>query len=107
MNQVAKEDNVFEQITKMAIEAAIQGKWGTVAQYYEQRARAGSFDTIPVDVAKKLMQADQWIMSRIREVQVLTQQQIGAAQQNRRELEGVKRQWAGQTLGQARYRLSI
>lgn len=107
MSQVNEGENVFEQLTSMAMEAATQGKWGSVAQYYDRRARAGSLDTIPRDVAKKLMQCDQWIMTRIREVQTLTQKQIGEAQQYRRRLEGLKRQWAGQSLVQARHRLSI
>ena len=100
-------ETVFERLTSMAMEAAIQGKWGSVAQFYDRRARVGSLDTVPRDVAKKLMQYDQWIMTRIREVQTLTQQQLGEAQQHRRRLEGLKRQWAGQNLVQARHRLSI
>ncbi|MDH3769446.1 MAG: hypothetical protein OET79_00460 [Nitrospirota bacterium] len=107
MSQANEGDNVFEQLTSMAMEAATQGKWDSVAQFYDRRARAGSLDTVPRDVAKKLMQCDQWIMTRIREVQTLTQQQLGEAQHYRRRLEGLKRQWAGQNLVQARHRLSI
>ncbi len=107
MSQVNEGENVFEQLTSMAMEAATQGKWDSVAQFYDRRARAGSLDTVPRDVAKKLIQYDQWIMTRIREVQTLTQQQIGDAQQHRRKLEGLKRQWAGQSLVQGRHRLSI
>jgi tRNA A37 N6-isopentenylltransferase MiaA len=107
MSQVNEGENVFEQLTRMAMEAATQGKWDSVAQFYDRRASAGSLDTVPRDVAKKLMQNDQWIMNRIREVQALTQQQLGEVQQHRRRLEGLKRQWAGQTPVQARHRLSI
>jgi len=107
MSQVNEGENVFEKLTTMAMEAAIQGKWGSVARLYDRRAHAGSLDTVPRDVAKKLMQYDQWIMTRIREVQTLTQQQLGEAQQHRRRLERLKRQWAGQNLVQARHRLSI
>ncbi len=101
------ENSLFEQLTNKAMEAAVQGKWDTVAQFYDRRAKAGSFDTIPRDVAKKLMQIDQWIMIRIREVQTLTLQQLEEAQQHRRQLEGVNRQWASQSPGQAQYRLSV
>ena len=107
MSQLNEGETVFEQLTSMAMEAATQGKWDSVAQLYDRRARAGSLDTVSRDVAKKLMQCDQWIMTRIREVQTLTQQQLGETQQYRRKLEGLKRQWAGQNLAQARHRLSI
>ena len=107
MSQVNEVENVFEQLTNMAMEAATQGKWDSVAWFYDRRASAGSLDTVPRDVAKKLMQYDQWIMNRIREVQALTQQQLGETQQHRRRLEGLKRQWAGKNLVQARHRLSI
>jgi len=107
MSQANEGETVFEQLTSMAMEAATQGKWDSVAQLYDRRARAGSLHAVPRDVARKLMQYDQWIMTRIREVQTLTQQQLGEAQQHRRRLEGLKRQWAGQNLVQARHRLSI
>lgn len=107
MSKVNEGENVFEQLTRMAMEAATQGKWDSVAQIYDRRASVGSLDTIPKDVVKKLMQNDKWIMNRIREVQALTQQQLGEVQQYRRRLEGLKRQWAGQNLVQARHRLSI
>ncbi len=107
MNQANEGENVFEQLTSMAMEAATQGKWNSVAQLYDRRARAGSLASVPRDVAKKLMKYDKWIMTRIREVQTLTQQQLGEAQQYRRRLEGLKRQWAGHSPVQARHRLSI
>ena len=98
--------SVFEQLTNMAMEAAIQGKWDAVAQLYDRRARAGSLKNMSREVAKKLIQYDQWIMNRIREVQTLTQQQLREAQQLRRQLDGFKRQWANSPI-QARHRLSI
>ena len=102
-----KESSLFEQLTNRAMEAATQGKWASVAHFYDCRAKAGSFQGIPRDVAKKLMQIDRWIMTRIREVQALTQQQLVEAQQHRRQLEGLKRQWASQSPTQAQYRLSV
>ena len=99
--------SVFEQLTNMAMEAATQGKWDSVAQLYDRRARAGSLASVSRDVAKKLIEYDQWIMNRIREVQILTQQQLGEAQQLRRQLDGFKRQWANNRPTHARHRLSI
>ena len=107
MSQTHEKEAVFEQLTSMAMEAATLGKWDSVAQFYDRRASAGSPETLPRDVAKKLMQVDKWIMTRIREVQALTQQQLGEAQQCRRQLEGLKRQWANRNLVQARHRLSV
>lgn len=107
MSQGNEGERVFEELTSMAMEAAAQGKWDSVAQFYDRRARAGTLDTVSRSVAEKLMQCDQWIMTRIREVQILTQQQLDEAQQHRRKLKGIKRQWAGQNLVQARHRLSI
>jgi len=102
-----QEANAFEQLTSMAMEAAKQGKWDSVAQFYDRRARVGTFDTLPKDIVKKLIQCDQWIITRIREVQALTKQQLGEAQKHRRRLLGLKRQWAGQNLEQSRHLLSI
>ncbi len=107
MNQATDGGNVFEQLTNMAMEAATQGKWDSVAQFYDRRARAGSLASVPRDVARKLIQYDQWIMTRIREVQRLTQQQLGEVQQHRRQLDGFKRQWANNSPAQARHLLSI
>ncbi len=107
MSAAIVKETKFEQLTNMAMEEATQGKWDSVAKFYEQRASAGSLEAIPRDIAKKLIQSDQWIMSRIREVQTLTQQQLREAQQHRRQLEGVKRQWASQHPGQPQYRLSV
>ncbi len=91
----------------MAMEAAKEGKWEKVAQLYDARARAGSFDEIPHDVVQKIMEFDQWIMTRIREVQALSRQQLGEAQQHRRHIEGLKRRWAGHNLNHAYHRLTI
>lgn len=106
-HQLTKIEQKIERLTQKAKEAAEQGQWGTVAQFYASRARAGSLDKVSRDVAETLMQYDQWVMARIREVQSLIQQQLGEAQQHRRKLDGVKRQWASQNLVQARHRLSI
>ncbi len=100
-------EKLLEQLTSKAMEAATQGKWGSVVEFYDRRARAGLLDNVSQDVAQKLMQYDRWIMTRIREVQALTQQQLGEAQENRRRLESLKRQWVGPNTGHARHRLSI
>ncbi len=107
MSQLTDNEKILEQLTQNAKEAAAQGAWDSVAQFYDSRARAGSLDKVSRDVADTLMQYDQWVMTRIREVQTLIQQQLEEAQQHRRKLQGVKRQWVGQNPAQARHRLSI
>lgn len=107
MSQAPQRASVFEELTCMAMDAATNGQWNAVAQLYDRRARAGSLASLPQDVAKNLIQYDQWIMTRIREVQMLAQQQLGEAQQHRRQLDGFKRQWANNSPVQVRHRLSI
>ena len=107
MSQVTEGEELLEQLTNQAMEAATQGRWDSVAHFYDRRARTGLLDNASRDVAKKLMHRDQWIMTRIREVQALTEQRLGEAQDHRRKLASLKRQWAGQSLVQARHRLSI
>ena len=108
MSHANEQEKVLEQLTSMAMEAAIQGKWDSVAQFYDRRARTGYLNNkVSRDVASKLMHYDQWIMTRIRDVQVLTQQQLREAQQYRRKLEGLKRQWASHHPVQALHRLSV
>ena len=107
MGKITEEEHCLTQLTHKAMEAAAQGKWDSVAQIYDRRAHAGSLSNVSEGIAKKLIQSDEWIMTRIREVQTLTQQQLGDVQQQRRSLEGLKRQWASHGLTQARHRLSI
>ena len=107
MSQVTEDNGLLEQLTREAFDAAMQGKWDHVAQFYDRRARSGLLEGVSSSVAKKLLQYDQWIMTRIREVQALTQQQIGEAQDHRRRLETLKRQWIGSNNFQIRHRLSI
>ena len=100
-------EKLFGELTRKAIKAASAGQWSDVIQLYDQRAQAGLLDGLSPQVAKQLMQYDQWMITRIQEVQALTQQHIGEAQDHRRKLEALKRQWASHTPPQARHRLSI
>jgi len=107
MSSLTQEEVALEQLTGMAREAAVQGRWDSVVEFYDRRARIVSLGSVSREVAMKLMQYDQWIMTRIREVQTLVQQQLGEAQQHRRSLEGLKRQWVTHQPAQAQHRLSI
>ncbi|MEX0830884.1 MAG: hypothetical protein WD032_11630 [Nitrospirales bacterium] len=107
MSQLIEEEGVLERLTGMAMEAATQGKWDSVSQLYDRRARIGGLGSVSQKVATKLIQHDQWILTRIREVQTLIQHQLREAQQHRRSLEGLKRQWVTHQPPQIQYRLTI
>jgi hypothetical protein len=100
-------EKLFEQLTRKAYKAACAGQWSDVIQLYAQRAQAGFPGDLSPDVAKQFTQYDQWMITRIQEVQALTQQQIGEVQDHRRKLETFKRQWSTHAPDQARHRLSI
>jgi len=107
MSQVTEDNGLLEQLTREAVDAASEGKWDQVAQLYEHRTRSGLLEKVSPDLAKKLLPSDQWIMSRIREVQALTQQQLREAQDHRRKFETLKRQWVGSNTVQTRHRSSV
>ncbi len=107
MSETNPDEAIFEHLTNEAMQAAIQGKWDSVAQFYDRRANAGSLEALSRDVTKKIMKSDEWIITRIRDVQSLIQDQIGDAQQQRRRLDGLKRQWGSQSPVQTSHRLSV
>ncbi len=107
MSQATEGEKLLEQLTRKAFRAASDGKWSEVIQLYDQRTRAGCLDDVSPDVAKQLMKYDQWMSTRVQEVQALTRQQLGEVQNHRRKLESLKRQWVGPNTVEARHRLSI
>ncbi len=107
MSQATEGEKLLEQLTRKAFESAMHGKWSEVIQLYDRRTRTGLLETISPNVAKRLMKYDQWMMTRIQEVQALTRKHLGQAQEHRRRLESLKRQWVGPNTVQAQHRLSI
>ncbi len=107
MSPVLESDQVVEALTQKAVTAAETGQWDQVVKFYEERENSGHLAKVSPEVAKKLIKCDQWVMTRIREVQALTKQALGEAQEHRRRLEGVKRQWLSQQTTQTHHRLSI
>ncbi len=107
MSKANAEKTLFEQLTNKAMEAAIQGKWDSVAHFYDRRAKAGSLEAVPRDVARLLIKSDEWIITRIRDVQTLIHDQLGESQEHRRRLDGLKRQWGSQSPVQTSHRLSV
>jgi len=107
MSPSTQKEHCLEELTCLAMEAAAQGQWDVVARLYDRRAKAKDWSSVSPDVATKLMQTDHWIMARIQEVKILMQQQLRESQQQRRSLEGLKRQWAPLRPDPALHRLSI
>jgi tRNA A37 N6-isopentenylltransferase MiaA len=107
MSQITEADRLLEHLTQEAMDAATEGKWDQVAQFYERRASGELLQNVSPDVARKLIPYDQWMMTRIREVQALTQQHLNEAQDHRRRLETLKRQWIGNQAVQGRHLMSI
>lgn len=102
-----REEELLEELTRKAFDAAGKGKWNDVIQLYEQRVRAGFPEGLSQDVAKQLMKYDQWMVTRIREVQALTRQHLGETEGHRRQLETMKRKWVAQHTVHPQHRLSI
>ena len=107
MSLATQDENSVEHLTWLAMEAATQGKWDSVAQLYDRRANVADRHSVSHEVSRKLMPYDQWIMARIQDVKMLVQHELREAQQHRRSLEGLKRQWAPLQPDHALHRLSI
>ncbi len=103
----AEGDRLLQHMTREAVDAAIHGMWDKVAEIYDRRASSGLLEGASAEIVKKIIQDDQWVMTRIREVQALTQQNLEVAQNHRRHLETLKRQWVGRGTSQAFHRVSI
>ncbi len=104
---VTEEEQTLVDLTCKAREAAVTGQWDLVIDYYTQRGASGFLKDVSPKVAKELVTNDKWMMTRIREVQALTQQNLGAVQDHRRKLDGLKRQWVAHQTGPIQHRLSI
>lgn len=107
MSQMTEGEKRLDQLTRKAFKAASLGNWDEVIQLYDQRACVGWLDDVSPHVAGQLMKYDQWVMTRIHEVQALSLQQLEETQDSRRKLENVKWQWVGPNTNQTRLRLSI
>ncbi len=107
MSIVTEEEQTLVDLTYKAREAAVAGQWALVIDYYAQRGALGFLKDVSPKVANELVTNDKWMMTRIREVQALTQQNLGAIQDHRRKLDGLKRQWVAHQAVPIQHRLSI
>ena len=100
-------DCLLKQLTQEAIEAARDGKWDQVIAVYDRRVSQGELKSISPGITRTLVQSDQWLVARVREVQAAIQQNLLDIQDQRRKMEILKRQWGGSSIAQARHRLTI
>ncbi len=107
MKQEVTGDQLLEEITREAIEAAKEGKWDEVAMLYERRALNGELEQVSPQMARQLMVWDQWLAVRIQEAQAAAQHHMTAIQQQRRKLGAVKRQWGMESTNSSRHLLSV
>ena len=96
-------NDLFEQLTQDAIEAALEGQWDQVIALYDRRMFQGQRSQLSPEISHKIVKLDQWLINRIREVQAGIRQNIFEIQDNRRKLEILKRQWGGTSTAEARH----
>ena len=99
-------DTLLEQLTQEALEAAKEGKWDQVAKLYDRRAFDGQLVKASPETREKLIQWDQWIITRTKEAQAAVRQSLQGVQNQRRKLDLLKRQWGGTAFVQPRHLLS-
>lgn len=98
---------LLEQLTQDAINAARVGQWDQVIALYDQRMAQLQIDHLSPGLTQTLLRLDQWLITRVQEVQAATQQNLFEIQDQRRKLEILKRQWGGHSTAQARHLLTI
>lgn len=86
-------DRWLEQLTQKACESAKKGYWDEVIAYYAERNKNDMLGQVSPESAKKLVECDQWMVNRVKEIHGALQQQILAIQDQRRKLASVKRQY--------------
>ena len=86
-------DRWLEQLTQKAHESAKKGHWDEVIAYYAERNQEVILGQVSPGSAKKLVECDQWMVGRVKEIHGALQQQILAIQDQRRKLASVKRQY--------------
>lgn len=90
---ISEIDRRLIQLTQDACESAKKGRWDEVIAYYAERGQAGLLGQVSPGCAKKLVEWDEWMIGRVKEIHDALQQQILAIQDQRRKLAGVRRQY--------------
>lgn len=95
----------LEELTQRACESAKKGHWDEVIAYYAQRTQCGMLGQVSPSSAKKLVEWDQWMLRRIKEIHGALQQQILEIQAQRRKLASVKRRYGNVPSGEYSHHL--
>ena len=98
---------LLEQLTQDAIEAARLGQWDQVIAIYDQRMSQGPPQSLSLKAIQSLVESDQWLIARVKEVQGAINQQLNDIQDQRRKLGVLKRQWGEDPTTPARHLLTI
>ncbi len=98
---------LLERLTQDVIEAARHGQWDQVIALYDQRLSQGPQPSLSLDTIQVLMKSDQWLISRIKEVQGAIKQHLNDIQDHRRRLGILKRQWGENSTTPVRHLLTI
>ncbi|MBA3611990.1 MAG: hypothetical protein H0W49_03555 [Nitrospirales bacterium] len=98
---------LVEQLTQDAIEAARHGQWDQVIALYDQRLSQGPQSFLSLDTIQVLMESDQWLITRVKEVQAAINQHLNDIQDHRRKLGILKRQWGEDSTTPVRHLLTI
>lgn len=104
---MAEGNNLVEQLTQSALEAARHGQWEQVIALYHQRLSQGPQDSLSLDTIQVLMESDQWLIGRVKEVQAAITQHLNDIQDQRRKLGVLKRQWGENPTTPIRHLLTI
>lgn len=104
---MAEGNNLVEQLTQSALEAARHGQWEQVIALYHQRLSQGPQDSLSLDTIQVLMESDQWLIDRVKEVQAAITQHLNDIQDQRRKLGVLKRQWGENPTTPIRHLLTI
>ncbi|MCA9498298.1 MAG: hypothetical protein MRJ67_15960 [Nitrospirales bacterium] len=104
---MGKVNCLVEQLTQDAIEAARHGQWEQVIALYGQRLSQGPQQSLSLATIEVLMESDQWLISRVKEVQAAINQHLNDIQDQRRKLGVLKRQWGEHSTTPARHLLTI
>ncbi|MFZ1748399.1 MAG: hypothetical protein WBO24_14305 [Nitrospirales bacterium] len=104
---MGKVNCLVEQLTQDAIEAARHGQWEQVIALYDQRLSQGPQQSLSLDTIQVLMESDQWLIARVKEVQAAINQHLNDIQDQRRKLGVLKRQWGESPTTPVRHLLTI
>ncbi len=95
------------QLTQDALEAARNGQWDQVIALYNHGLSQKSFKDVSPESIQSIVEWNQWLIARVQEARAAIQQNLIDIQDQRRQLEVLKRQWGANSPSQARHLLTV